>query len=280
MITIGPLTHVTTAALLPVFNQSFAGYFVPLSLTKEQLKEKMDTENIQLAQSAGVFSGGCLAGFMLHAEKEEDGQKVLYNAGTGIIPDLRGRQLTARMYEYLLPKFRAGQYKKILLEVITENQAAIKAYERIGFVKTRKLDCYKGSIRPAGLPAGYEIKALASYEWDRLTSFWDILPSWQNSKMVADVLRERTCSIGIYQGENLLGYLIYEPKSGKVRQFAIEKNHRQQGLGKALFNYVYDHYGPEISIINVDDRDSTINSFLASTGLKPFISQYEMALEV
>lgn len=74
--------------------------------------------------------------------------------------------------------YPASGQAKILLEVISGNQPAVKAYERIGFGKTRMLHYYKGPFRPAELPAEYKIKALASYEWDRLTSFRDILPSW------------------------------------------------------------------------------------------------------
>lgn len=280
MITIRTLENVKTAKLLAVFNQSFADYLIPLSLTKEQLEEKIETENIQLEYSTGVFKGDELAGFILHGDKLIGNHKILYNAGTGIIPDERGQQLTAKMYDYLLPKLRSLRFQKILLEVITENKPALKTYERIGFKKVRKLDCYKGVCNPSDIKNDYEIKELDIYEWDKLTSFWDITPSWQNAITVADKLKESNISIGLYQAESLLGYLIYNPKSKRIQQFAIHKNHRNMGLGKALFSHICSNYPQQISIINVEDHNKAINTFIDSLGLTRMISQYEMVLDL
>lgn len=280
MTTICTLENIKKEALLEVFNHSFSDYLIPLSITEEQLEKKIDAESIDLELSVGAFNEDKIVGFILHGYNLINNHKVLYNAGTGIIPAERGKQLTVKMYEYILPKLKSLHIRKIILEVITENKAALVNYERIGFKKVRKLNCYKGKLNSSGIETGYKIKKLDFYEWDKLISFRDSQPTWQNSNLAVEKLKQSNISIGIYQEESLLGYLIYNPASKRIQQFSIDKNYRKRGLGKSLFNFINSNYGNEVSVINVDDNDRGTNTFITSLGLKQTLNQYEMEIEL
>ena len=62
-----------------------------------------------------------------------EGVPTAYNAGTGIIPAFRGQGIVGEMYEMLLPRLKAMGIRQSILEVICQNERAIKAYEKAGF---------------------------------------------------------------------------------------------------------------------------------------------------
>lgn len=278
MIKLQTLQNIKINELLDVFNVSFADYIVPFNLTKEQLEYKIKSDGIHLDLSVGAFDSGKLVGFILHGFDILNNQKIVYNAGTGIIPSHRGKKLTVKLYEFIVPILKALNVNKIKLEVITENLTAIRTYENIGFVICRKLTCYKGVLSSATNKTKYSVRKKENYDWSKFESFWDFQPSWQNSVSSLEKIKRNTTLIGVYDAKLLLGYLIFNPKSNRVQQFAVDKSFRNKGLATELFNYVQQNSSAEISIINIEDNSAEISKFLDKQGLINYINQYEMEL--
>lgn len=279
MPTFSTLEHVTIPELTNAFNKAFADYLIPLQLTPEQLQHKIATEDVDLALSAGAFENNELVGFILHGCRVLNGKKVLYNAGTGVIPEQRGKGLTLRMYDYFYTLPGASGVSSIQLEVITENIAAIKTYERAGFRISRTLHCYKGQLSITAKGSNhYEIKSLEDHDRDALSSFWDWEPAWQNSERTAEAQKDLAW-IGAYDGGHLAGYLAFHPKSKRILQFAVHSHYRRKGIGSQLFGHVAKHYGAGVALINVNSGSAETLNFLASLGLEKFLSQYEMKWE-
>lgn len=279
MTTIHTLENTTTDQLLEVFNHSFSDYIVPLVLTKAQLVEKIKSDSVKLELSVGAFENNQLIAFMLHGFDIVEGLKVVYNAGTGVIPAKRGNKLTSKMYGYLLPSLHKKGIAKIQLEVITTNAAAIKTYTNLGFEIVRELNCYKESLQTAITIGDVAIRNLETYDWPKLQSFWDFKPSWQNSISAVEKLKNTNISLGIYRDNNLLGYIIYNPNLKRIHQFAIDKPERNKGFGTLLLDYIGTHYDKAISIINIEHA-SNMDKFINKVGLKEFIKQYEMLLSL
>ncbi|MEZ0005042.1 ribosomal protein S18 acetylase RimI-like enzyme [Flavobacterium sp. 28YEA47A] len=269
-----------TKDLLDVFNSSFSDYIVPFHLTLPQLEAKITNDSIHTDLSVGAFERDKLIGFILHGYDTINGKSFAYNAGTGIIPEKRGHGLTAKLYDYILPLLKAKNTDSITLEVLTGNVPALKTYEKIGFKTVRYLDCYKGLFPLENHSKDYEIRTIQSYNWQSIKLFWDWEPSWQNSITAVENLKETNHSIGIFDGEQLLGYLIYNPLSKRIQQFGIKKEYRRKGLGKQLFNYIATTFGNEMSLINVDGNSKETASFLASLGFEKYIVQHEMELKL
>jgi ribosomal protein S18 acetylase RimI-like enzyme len=264
--------------LLEVFNLSFSDYLVPFRLTREQLEDKIKSDSIQLEFSVGAFEDDQLIAFILHGYDSIDNLKLVYNGGTGVIPTKRGNQLTRKLYEYALPILHENDIDKVLLEVITINEPAIKTYKNTGFKTTRELNCFKGSINITHAINDFQIRELKEYDWQKLRSFWDFQPSWQNNSTAVEKLQSSNVSIGIYDHEKLLGYAIYNPKLKRLHQLAVDKNYRRRGLGQELLKHISTHYGNDISIINVDSTSKETFQFLTGIGLNIYIKQYEMEL--
>ena len=280
MTTFQTLENISTSDILATFNQSFSDYILPFHLTLPQLEEKIKNDSLRLELSAGAFESGKLVGFILHGFDIIDNKRVIYNAGTGVIPEKRGNKLTAGLYDYIFPLLKTENVDNTQLEVLTENKPAIKTYEKIGFEISRKLDCYKGAISIEIPNNNYEIKELKLYDWEIMKSFWDWEPSWQNSITAVENVKDSIISIGIYDHSTLLGYLLFNPKSKRVQQFAIDKKYRKQGLGKQLFGHIASEFGAEMSLINIDADATGTAQFLAPLGFEKYIMQYEMRLKL
>lgn len=272
------LENITTDELLEVFNHSFSDYMVPLKLTKQQLESKLNSENIKLPLSAGVFENNKAIGFILHGYDTINGMATAYNGGTGVIPGKRGSNLTAKMYEYIMPVLHQQGIKKIQLEVITENNAAIKVYEKIGFAINRSLYCWKGTISKKQITGKFSIADLNEYDWEKLKSFWNWNPSWQNAVRAVENIKSSNISKGLYYKNDLIGYIIYNPITKRVQQFAVDKSYRNKGAGRLLHETIAAINNNEITIINADGSATETTAFLNKLGLKIFIAQHEMEL--
>lgn len=269
------LTNVSLDEILEVFNLSFSDYIVPFHLTKEMLTSKIAAEKLDMDISVGGFEDGKLVSFILQSEKIEDGQKIIYNGGTGVVPESRGKGLVRKMYDFIIPVLKERKADILLLEVIEGNAAAIRAYENLGFTIVRKLLCFKGNISSGKENKEITIKEMDEFPWDSLRSFWDIEPSWQGCVYVLDPMPESYTTIGAYADEKLVGYIIYNPLARKIHQIAVDKNYRKQGIGSILFNTIAD--GKPIAINNVDDISIETRRFLdQKIGLENWLSQFEM----
>ncbi len=277
---INTLKGVKTKDILHVFNESFSDYFIPFHLTEEQLESKMFADKVHLNLSVGVFENGNLIAFILHGFDTINNEKVLYNGGTGVIPKKRGSGLTKQMYRFVLPILKEKGIDKLFLEVISENIQAIKSYKNSEFKIERELLCYKGEIHIPNTNDNVEIKKLHEYNWDLLESFWDIAPTWQNSKNVINEIRDHTVSFSASIQNQLVGYVIFNPKSKRLLQVAVDKNFRKNKIASTLLSKLIKDYGNTLSIINVDKRSKSAHHFLTQIGFTKNLEQLEMKLQL
>lgn len=266
--------------ILTVFNTSFSDYFIPFRLTEEQLRTKMLADKTDLKLSVGAFENGNLISFILHGFDIINNQRLVYNGGTGVIPERRGAGLAKKMYQFVLPYLIQKGVNRIVLEVISENVKAIKSYENSGFRTTRELVCYKGQAQITLINKELEIRNLVKYDWNLLESFWDILPTWQNSKSVLDNLQPINVSLGAYIKNQLVGYVIYNPNNNRIQQIAVHQDFRKMRIASTLIFELTKRHEQSLSIINVDKSSKSTNIFLSKIGLENNLVQLEMELEL
>lgn len=274
------LKGISAQEILNAFNDSFSDYFIPFHLSQTQLESKMLADKVVLDLSVGAFENGELIAFILHGVDVINNEKTIYNGGTGVIPNKRGAGLTKQMYQYILPILKEKGIDKLILEVISENVQAIKSYQKSGYKIDRELMCYKGEITLSTTNAKIEIKEIPSYNWELMQAFWDTDPTWQNAINVVDELKTNNISLGAYHQNELVGYLIYNPKSKRLQQIAVKKSYRQKKVATTLIQQICKEHGKMLSIINVDKASKPINLFLEQLGLKKYIEQLEMKLQL
>jgi len=274
------LEGVSSKDILKVFNESFADYFVPFKLTEDQLVSKMNADKTCLDLSVGAFENEKLIGFILHGLDTINNQKIVYNGGTGVVPHKRGRGITEKMYQFSLPILKKRGIDKILLEVISRNIPAVKSYEKVGFRVTRELACFKGLFKPGNSIIDVVTDELQNYDWNLMKSFWDIDTTWQNSINVLNNLRKDNISRAAYINGQFVGYVIYNPAGKQIRQIAVHKAFRENGVATKLISELAERYGNSFSVINVDKKARNVTGFFESIGFENYIEQLEMELKL
>ena len=269
------LTQQDIPDLLNVINGAFADYIVPYQLNTEQLKFKMASENILLEWSVGVFEAEKPVAFIMHGVRIADGKTVVYNAGTGVVPEYRGQGLVGKMYDYIQPFFEENKVNQLVLEVLECNQSAIRAYEKNGFAIRRKLLCFGGELKPTSHSNTATIKPLQDFIWEDFRSFWDISPSWQSAIPSMDITKPN--AFGAFIDAELVGYVLFNPANKRIYQIAVAPKHRRKSIGTQLLTAVQlQMSGEEVKLNNMDEEAENLKLFLEKQGLSNHISQFEM----
>lgn len=280
------LTPKDMPQLREAFLKAFADYVVPIQLSEEQLKDKMEREGILPGFSVAAYVGDEMAGFILTGLGEWQGKPTAYNAGTGVVPQYRGHRLTQRLYDFLLPKLRESGIEQCLLEVIQENVPALKSYQAMGFSVTRSLNCYRTKKQDLLLvvepPENITVAPATRPDWKTYSCFWEVQPTWQNdinslkrSKGQTQVLEARN------HLQEIVGYIAFFTKNGAVAQLAVEEQWRGKGIGAALLREAVQLIeAPALMFINIETTAQQTISFLERRNFKQILRQHEMLLPI
>lgn len=271
---INSLSNTPLEAIVDCLLEAFKGYFVQLPSSVKYWEDRFRTARVDLNYSYGMFDGSQLVGFIINGIDDFYGKSTAFNTGTGVINAYRGKGIVDSLYEFAIPQFKKLGISSCRLEVITDNERAIKVYQRIGFNITRRLHCFKGVINNfdgnchlkrtdiENSPAGfYNDEDL--YSWDHTLDA--IKASGENYRTYA-VLNS---------GDDNLGYITINPGSGYVAR-----------IGKTNIGTFRDVIGAigkitnEIKFNNLDETRIQLRENLIQAGLMNIIDQFEMELEI
>ncbi len=266
------------------FAAAFAEYAVPLRSSLDELRRMTVRRGADWTVSVGAYDGERLVAVMAVALGEWRGERTAYDVFTGVAPEVQGRGLAGKLFAHARPRLAERGVRRFLLEVLRDNEPAVRTYRRAGFVAHRELECLRVERdrlpeATAGTPA---VRPLAAPDWDLLRTFHDWRPSWQNS--VDSVLRaaERSVVLAAVDGDAPIGYAVLFPEEGDLAQLAVARAHRRTGVGTRLLGAVRARLksGSELRIVNVPSDAAGDLAFYAAAGAKQFTGQYEMELEL
>ncbi|CAN5155267.1 hypothetical protein BH23BAC1_BH23BAC1_45320 [soil metagenome] len=267
------------------FLLAFSDYAVNFNLSYEQFVNKFIHKlQINFRLSAGAFFGEQLIGFLFTSLGNYQNEYLAYNGGTGVIPEFRGRELTKRMYQYLLPGLLDEKVQKCCLEVITSNINAVKAYMSIGFRRTKLFHCFK--LLPAQNQdlrsfSYNNIYPVANLDWNVVKTFADVSPSFLDSFDVLPGRLKNEKIIVSTENQQILGYAIYQPEIGRISQLAVKKEFRRKRIGTSLMAYIYDDSNEKnLTAINVQAEAKDLISYFKFLKFENQVDQYEMRLSL
>ena len=186
IITYQRLSKVNFEEALALFNKGFEGYFIPMKLTMEQFIGRFGTEGLSVDLSVVAFDGNTPIGFILQGLRNHDGLKISWNGGTGIIPAYRGKGIGALLMKEAEEILLENDVAISTLEALSENEPAIRLYEKCGYEIKDKLLFLFGSGKLID-----ELPELGEYEIDRFPAFQaigaNIFPAivpWQTAESI------------------------------------------------------------------------------------------------
>ncbi|WP_161888939.1 GNAT family N-acetyltransferase [Pontibacter russatus] len=268
------------------FLQAFADYLMPVHLSAEQFRAKIKREGIVPSFCVAAYVGTGMVGFVLTGLGEWQGRPTAYNAGTGVLPQYRGYNLTQQLYAFMLPKLRESGMEQCLLEVIRENAPALRSYKAIGFRVTRTLDLFRAQkselLLGVAEPEGITVAATTRPDWEAYSRFRDAEPSWQNT---AEAIRKSPDEKIMLEArdteQEIAGYIAFFPHTGSVAQFAVDARRRGKGIGTALLREAVQHTSaPALMFVNIDLDTTSLVSYLGRRHFSHVLRQYEMLLPI
>ena len=269
-----------------VSNEAYADYVEPVNLSCGQLQYLLERRGFRAELSLGAFDGDDMVGFVFNGAGEWGGFPTAYDTGTAVLPAWRRKGVSTRLFQALLPLLRGAGIEQYLLEVIRTNTGAVELYRKSGFEVSREFDYWNSdpsdlTLRSSELPEGYEVRAIATPDWDLWSSFWDFEPSWQYSQASVSRKIGNMAVLGAFRGSVLAAYGCMEFGSGDVPQLAVAPEHRRRGLATLLISALLTRVRPrEFRVTNTSKESAETIAFLRSLGLKPGAGQYEMILKL
>lgn len=145
----------------------------------------MRTRDLSLEHSVGAFDGKRLVGFILCGYRKSRNGATLYDGGTGVVPDYRGKGIASAMLSWILREAARKDIDRFLLEVLEHNRAAQELYLKAGFSNRRFFHCYrldKDLVGQQVLDSPYFFEPLEKTRFEKFDhqKFLTFEPSWQN----------------------------------------------------------------------------------------------------
>ncbi|MEM9390581.1 MAG: GNAT family N-acetyltransferase [Bacteroidota bacterium] len=281
--TIKPLEPDMLTDMYLTFLDSFSDYQIPFKLNKKQFVDKFVAKlKIDFDYSVGAWNTSQgMEAFVFTTIAQYQNKLIAYNGGTGVRPKARKNGLVVKMYDYLLPRLKLRSVEQCVLEVLVQNQKAIRAYQKVGFKKTGFLRCYKlYNPFPFSRHAGVKYKLTSTSQPILYQSFIDESASFLDTLLLnGDCGQEKI--IEAYDQNKCVGFLIYQPSLSRVNLLGVSQIYRRMGIASGLLSTLIEiEKLKQVTVLNVPEEGTALNAFFTNMGFKNELNQYEMRLDL
>jgi ribosomal protein S18 acetylase RimI-like enzyme len=168
---------------LEVWNEGFQGYFVDMTLSLDKFLARMSSEAISLEHSLVAFAQDKPVGFLLNGIRNDEGKKIAWNGGTGVIPSFRGQGVGKFLVNAAIDLYVSEAVDVATLEAISNNDIAIGLYKQCGYEIADELTFLQSDDPSADClsqtdSVSYSVDSVAPAVVGSL-SFYSDLSAWQ-----------------------------------------------------------------------------------------------------
>lgn len=144
---------------LEILNLGFSDYFVPIQMDLAHFHDMLRTNHVDINLSQIVMNDNQAVGIALIARRGWSSRL----AGMSIVPGHRGKGVGRFLLEQIIEKAKARGDRRMELEVIEQNEPAVKLYRKSGFQILRRLLSYRLENPPgfSASPVEIDIRELA-----------------------------------------------------------------------------------------------------------------------
>jgi ribosomal protein S18 acetylase RimI-like enzyme len=253
--------------------RGFENYFVPVHLDAEAFTSRIEADSVDRHASWVYETADGPAGILLVARRGRTSRI----AALGLAPELRGLGWGRKAMQQAIAQARERGDERIVLEVISGNEAALALYASLGFERRRKL---VGWRRPAASSREAtdvlaEVAPSASAAWLQAWSDADL--SWplsaQSHAAAAPPLR------GLALDDLATGIVDDTGTHVRIVSLAVRPDARRHGVGRRLVSALLDAFEGRALAFPAIVPEHSSRAFMQATGweLTP-LSQYEMVL--
>jgi GNAT superfamily N-acetyltransferase len=265
------LSSVTSHEIFSAFHEAFKNYIIPLVIEKDSTLQRWNQAGVNYNFSYGVTDNTELVAFILHAAYGE----TLFNFATGVVPSHRGQHLIEKIYEQVQVDIKG--FKTYSLDVICENEKALRLYQKIGFHIIRTHQSLRGQIHIDSLldsTLTYDILPL-NYSQE-MKDLRLARPGFENSP---DALLLNAYLHEVHElrkdGE-LRAYAVFTPSTLSLREIGAKGDLKI--LDQLFLNMKLN--GEALKIMNIDLECQDLVIYFKNRNLLVFVNQYEMEKKI
>ena len=175
-----PASYYSLSELVELLNRGFEEYSIPIHFSADMFSNMLRKDDIELADSQVLIADDQACGIALIACRRSLHTSRL--AAMGIAKEARGKGAGSWFMKKLIDQACERGDHEIVLEVIEQNEPAVRLYRKYGFECMRRLVGYTFRSRSAEKSEGSELHEVDLHEMGRLISQYGLpdLP-WQLS---------------------------------------------------------------------------------------------------
>jgi ribosomal protein S18 acetylase RimI-like enzyme len=268
-----PASAYSTAQIADLLTRSFEGYLVPIHIDETALLTMLRRDGIDLQQSRILMKEDEPIGVALIARRGWTSRL----AAMGILPHARNGGAGTWAMQNLIDQARARADREMVLEVIEQNIAGLKLYQKVGFGKIRRLVGYK--LENPQVDSKDELQELDISELASLIVSQGLgdLP-WQLSGITiaqhtppsrAFRLDDAYCLISNAEAEHVL-----------ISSVLVKADARGAGLGSALLRAVFFRFPHKVWHVSALFPEEMSIIFEQAGMQREEISQWQMTLKL
>jgi hypothetical protein len=187
------------------------------------------------------------------------------------------------MLKELLQFLKERGVSRFVLEVLENNIPAINLYEKYGFVKARKLECFdieKRNLRPVP-DRGFGISATnPATNVENGEKYSLFVPTWQNENQSVQNVKENYTLVSLSCTSRVLCYGYVHKTKGDIPQIGILDEWKNWGLETHLVNELAKQTESKNLIVLNVETGNYLGETLRKSGFSNFINQWEMVLKM
>ena len=133
-----PASTLSPAQLADLFTAGYEGYYLPFSIDEAGFRFMAGTWDFDLEASRVAAGDGVPVGICNLGVRGEEG----WIGGVGVVASRRGEGIGEQLMRAVQSEARARGLKRIWLEVLIQNEPAIRLYEKLGYQRVRELEVW------------------------------------------------------------------------------------------------------------------------------------------
>ena len=255
--------------LAECFNQAFSDYEQNICFTPESLRYYLTASGVDLSVSFGAFYQDQLVGFILNSGGMYQEQRVVFDAGTGVIPEHRGKKVFSRLFAYTVQQLKQQKIARYYLEVLQSNRHAVSIYSKKGFSIQREYDVLVAS--GAGTGGDGAVAAVPYEAFHAFETPFSVVPSFEHTSYMID--KNPQLYEVLYLNDQ--AYCIYAKRNGEI----IQLHYHTLSALKEVMSALICRY-PAAMAKNIDSGCCDVIQMLRQIGFTELLKQYEMARDI
>lgn len=261
------LEDVSLSEATAIWNDAFVDYIVPITLSEQQLAQRIENYHLSPEHSTIIKVEGEYAGIMLFGAEEVNNEKLTWIGGMAVKPQFRGYGLARALVAKAITMSQELDAERLLLEVILGNDKAEALYHATNFLPINEL--FVGS------------KILAATQQANITLQPTIVEArhmklqseetaWQN------LLNKEGILADIYVLEQWVGYVFYTQTADTLVLKQLVLQEPTQALVEAVLSQLYKKYGAVQCIASNLPIACEETQFLQEAGFQQKLRQQQM----